>query len=347
MQKDFHYYLIRALAEHAGFTAAEAQVIAYASQYVDDAVEHKQLLIEGLPPIEYPRLKADTLFDPVCTAHRGIQYFLGFQKDVQRKIYIPFHFLPSHPYGGAGKYSYVTEPDSPLAQSLLLSAIESVRSERSDRALIRFGIALHSYADTFAHQGFSGRHSPRDNDIGGIAIWKKNTYESIPLATRIKGNIFPDIGHAEALDYPDIPYLRWRFEYAHKDGAVDRHNQKIFMEAAERCYSYLCAAAESDRAAWDTVKAKCNEALSFRSESLTKRCRKVASLFPGIAFSYDDEDWRWQALRGDSVCWSEFDKDDYSSITYEFNGDLKWLYFHSEAYSQRTTLQKLIKHNLL
>jgi hypothetical protein len=36
MEKDFHFYLIYALAETAGFADDEAFTVAYASQFVDD-----------------------------------------------------------------------------------------------------------------------------------------------------------------------------------------------------------------------------------------------------------------------------------------------------------------------
>jgi len=37
MKKDFHYSVIKILSEKAGFEAEDAQIIAHASQYVDDA----------------------------------------------------------------------------------------------------------------------------------------------------------------------------------------------------------------------------------------------------------------------------------------------------------------------
>jgi len=49
MQEDVHYYLIKVLAQEAGFSPDDAQIVAYASQYADDAVEHQPLRIKKLP----------------------------------------------------------------------------------------------------------------------------------------------------------------------------------------------------------------------------------------------------------------------------------------------------------
>jgi hypothetical protein len=55
--------------------------------------------------------------------------------------------------------------------------------------LIALGIALHSWADTFSHEGFIGAHDPRNK--------------------RENSNFRPTIGHADAPEggrYPDRPY---------------------------------------------------------------------------------------------------------------------------------------------
>lgn len=75
MQSDFHYCAIRTLAELAGFPSDEAQLMAYASQYTDDATEHKGIRINHVPTEvagEIARLDMtkNGRFEPVCTAHK-------------------------------------------------------------------------------------------------------------------------------------------------------------------------------------------------------------------------------------------------------------------------------------
>lgn len=56
MDKSFHYYCIRVLAEKAGFSAHDEQTIAYASQYTDDATEYGKMKILNIPAsFQYPR----------------------------------------------------------------------------------------------------------------------------------------------------------------------------------------------------------------------------------------------------------------------------------------------------
>ena len=96
MQEDFHYYVVFQLAKLAGFNSDDSGTIAYASQYVDDSTESDP--IEPFP---------DQHFDTVRTAH----YNLGaFDWDVQKKIYMPFHFLPTTiRWLSPENFSYCTE----------------------------------------------------------------------------------------------------------------------------------------------------------------------------------------------------------------------------------------------
>jgi hypothetical protein len=64
MEQDFHYYTIYHLSVLAGFSKSDAQTIAYASQYVDDATES-----EPIRPFE------DQYFDTARTAHYNLEGF--------------------------------------------------------------------------------------------------------------------------------------------------------------------------------------------------------------------------------------------------------------------------------
>ena len=43
MRRDFHFYAIYALARAAGFPPEQAYIVAYASQYTDDAVSENAI----------------------------------------------------------------------------------------------------------------------------------------------------------------------------------------------------------------------------------------------------------------------------------------------------------------
>ena len=96
MEKDFHYYLVFGLAKLAGFSINDSETIAYASQYVDDSTESE-------PIIPF----SDQHFDTVRTAHYNLS---AFNWDVQKKIYMPFHFLPTNiRWESPEKFSYCTQ----------------------------------------------------------------------------------------------------------------------------------------------------------------------------------------------------------------------------------------------
>ena len=194
MQIDFHYCCIKVLALAAGFPEAEADIIAYASQYVDDATEHKPIKIDGVPSLAAPLMTSDG-FDPTCTAHAGIQYLTAMERDVQRKVYIPFHFLPAEPYEAGVLYDYRVVPSGAIARRLLDEGLAALRSasgkQERRRALIKTGIALHSFADTWSHQRFSGRHSSRDNDVERIGLMLNGKWEPLPFSSKSERTCCP------------------------------------------------------------------------------------------------------------------------------------------------------------
>ena len=201
MQIDFHYCTIRVLAEKAGFSAEDAQIIAYASQYIDDAVDHEIMNVDGHLEILSIRFTEKT-FDPICTAHKGLQFLQGYQENVQNKIYIPFHFLPDLENSSDMKVPQNCGLSRKLANQALVEISKGTGEERI-MSLVRFGIALHTYADSWAHQNFSGKYEPKDNDIRDIAICKDGKWKKIPILTQLEYNSLPDIGHAEASSFPD------------------------------------------------------------------------------------------------------------------------------------------------
>lgn len=349
MQKDFHYCLIKVLTQKSGFSPEDAQVIAYASQYADDAVEHLPFRIKNLPDIGFKKRVKGEYFDPICTAHRGIQYITGLFKDVQRKVYIPFHFLPSLKYEGQGRYNYCCVPDGDLAQVLIQQAADKMntaRREKRTRKLIQLGLALHTYADNWSHQRFSGRRSAKDNDVERIHIFKDDKYEPLPFFDQLKLNIIPDVGHAETLNYPDQSHLKWKYEHDASGFEYARDNTAIFLEAARTIFNALCEV-NNQPGNWKALVNKLKACFSVPSDSIKEKFQKYQELFPEITFDYDEDEWRNQALKGDSFDWINFEEEDYSSQTYEFNGDMKWFYFHMAAYEQRYFAIRNIRKDLL
>lgn len=162
MYIDFHYYMIKALAQMAGFNDVEAQDIAYASEYVDDALEYLPMKITDIPDLDYGTLPMPGgLFGVVCTAHDKFTMIGGALVKGQINTYIPFHFVPrdTKQQTDLAHYDYRTAPNCDTSRQLVETAVAELKQAQGDnrtRKLIKLGIALHTYADTWAHQNFSG-----------------------------------------------------------------------------------------------------------------------------------------------------------------------------------------------
>ena len=200
MNVEFHYYTIYFLALRAGFEEHDAQILACSSQFVDHNI------------ISYRVKSGSGEYRIEPTQNYGF-----WNESFPADIYLPFHFFPGDVddaksrHLDAGVNGLNTTPNSSGVKKLLVSGLET-------RNLYRVGIALHTYADSWAHQNFSGKMEP----------WN-----------RIEANSpIPPIGHAQALSKPDTLDLEWT------DPRLQAPNDKIsnydrFLQAARRIYKYL------------------------------------------------------------------------------------------------------------
>ncbi len=278
MEKDFHYYCIAVLARAAGFSAPDALTVGYASQYVDDATESETIRVGTL------------LFDPVRTAYAGLK---SYDWSVQKRVYLPFHFLPPAPMTTTDA-SFVTTTDSSLAQALLA---EARRSAPGLRRLCAIGVALHTYADTWAHEGFSGRDHP-ENDVQGLQVRKAGAWQGLAVEDFLL-DLLPAIGHAQAGHLPDRPFLEWRCARP----ATGRHNAPAFLAAAKASYTglaRLAPAKAADRTPWADLAPTLEALFAVEDDSTDGRCTewqaRFTSLFPAGAYAYDADAWRADAL---------------------------------------------------
>jgi hypothetical protein len=325
VKKDFHYHAVGVLARAAGLSVADALTIAYASQYVDDSVESDPIRVGSM------------LFDPVRTAHYGLR---AFDWGVQKKVYMPFHFLPARP----GE-TFLTRPDSEFASLLWRHALTAAAGLRR---LCAMGVALHTFADTFAHQGFSGREHP-ENDVEAIHHWDPEEREWDHLfLPNFYLDLAPTIGHAQAGDYPDLPWLRWKYRAYRPSRRVTRDNTTEFLAAARRIHELLAATEQSDPAAalpFSAVEPRIRRRFQDRNEDLEDRCdawrRDFADLVPPSDFSYSPLTWRKDAFspRSDSeVRFEDFSRAKLGRLRFGMRSgfyDSPWVHFHRAALEQR------------
>ena len=235
MQKDFHHATTYVLARLAGFDHPEADVIAYASQYVDDATNTGVI-----------HFTDGSMYEHISSAHKTFDY-KNFDELANHQAWLPFHFLPGNNEANAGQNpldtfmdKIVCKPDSPIARDMVAACIHS---KNSPHALQRLGITLHVYSDTWSHQGFAGvnhknndisKLNDEDNPGNYLAARLKDFFGDAfdDVASKLVGDTLP-LGHGAALSYPDRPYLKWSYKDHHKNKVV-RDNAAIFLQAAEK-----------------------------------------------------------------------------------------------------------------
>lgn len=209
-----------------GLSAGDATTVAHACQYVDDATTSGLLYFAG-----------GETFERFATAHKRFDY-ANLINEGNRLVRTPFHFLP----GGNGdtlEERAICRPNSEIAQAVVKRAI--AHKGASD-ALHRLGVTLHTYVDTWAHQGFAGiecasnkvRHleaedCTREQWLHRFAGFVQR--EIAEIESDVLSQSLP-LGHGAALHYPDQPWAKWTYVNGHGK-QVTRENLCDFVEAAD------------------------------------------------------------------------------------------------------------------
>ncbi len=246
MEKSSHYYAVLALCRICGMKKEIALRLAYASQYVDDAkINHFRFSEPKVSDELFKERDGKQILVNVATCH---SYFMIKTLNYQAMINntAAFHFIP----GCKGRV--FTKKMRCAADCKVINDIieKSYKAEPE-----QFGMLLHTYADTFAHQGFSGLIS-KENDIEKLRgkpldiNWKTKVIKILRWFTRRftkKGfdlyfdRFMPAYGHGQAVMNPDTPYLSWSYEFdpsdtfkglAYEKSNVD--NKQRFTEAFKK-----------------------------------------------------------------------------------------------------------------
>lgn len=253
MKKDAHYYAILACSRAAGLNEEISAIIAYASQFVDDArIDH--LIPQKMPDVNrYDWIDGEKCFHGMASCHCYFKVKTFNYNSMINKT-AAFHFVP-----GCKGPTFVRKmrcrEDSPLSNQLVKNAIETKNP-------YKLGITLHAYADTFSHQGFSALMS-KVNDVKKVKIHSLY-YKVLPfklvlifqsLLRKSFDNHFdkfvPPYGHGQVLSYPDLPFLKWSYFYDYSDRFSDKYkysgkinNPKRYQRAFIKIYNYLKEFAE-------------------------------------------------------------------------------------------------------
>jgi len=187
MEKDFHYFLTYSLAKMTEFD--DADIIAYSSQFVDDNNEGWFQIdgeASGFP--EKIRSNGGNYY-PIMTQSLSPKSLNPY---VQKYVYVPFHFLPGDDNVEieGKKNPLSTTPNSEKVKMLLHSAFKS----NVTYTPYRIGITLHTFADSWSHQNFTGIQEGWNSVYPWYHVFK---------------SLVPNIGHAEAGHSPDVISEVW------------------------------------------------------------------------------------------------------------------------------------------
>lgn len=305
MEKDFHYHLIFAIARITGFESA--QTIAISSQFVDDNNEG-QFSIDDRPAAFPEKIPADGgHYYPIMTQSLSPK---SLDPYVQKYVYVPFHFIPGdNTIAIDGKRNPLsTTPASPNATAVVNKALESDNP-------YQIGIALHSYADTWSHQNFTGLQE------GWNAVYPwYNVFKSI----------VPNIGHAEAGHSPDVISEDWtdhRFEEK-----ID--NRKRAFKAVTEIYKIM-RRKSGKGPTWTDIKRDFRKVI--HAVNYDDRIKQTEALLAEMGLGeiprYSKHDWIDAAL----------DRKDESLVMHEKFEETDWVHFHQAAKIQFATVLYLTK----
>ncbi len=237
MQIDFHHTVTYVVARLAGFDQEESNIVAYSSQYVDDAVNAGVV-----------NFRNHAMYSRISSAHKMLDY-RNFEELGNHQVWIPFHFLPGNELKSnkneraAFIDKIICRPNSPAAKDMLKTCIADFVNKKP-YSLHRLGISMHVYADTWAHQNFAGINhkinqvkdliSDEVEEQGGWVERVKDYFGELAedVASRFVSNALP-LGHGGALSNPDKPYLEsWSYKNG-RDVLITRKNYTEFQEAVQ------------------------------------------------------------------------------------------------------------------
>ncbi len=257
MDVDYHYYGTYVAACFAGFSKEDAEIIAHAAQYTDDAEAWRNHMF----PTVYFGWDWESISKYFGSSYPSL--------DQIRYAFVPFHFLP----GNADLRQRYTGPTSHksskedwtwddkakwafklmcLSQSSLLEAvINNIIADHGDTDYINHlaGIAMHVLADTGAHMYFAGTPAWHVNDVGpDVFNITDNRNEKIEFISPLGDVCNPSRNgkevHTESSEYhnnivytshcrlghiPDYPWINYRYNPMWKDSVLEKNNLEEYV----------------------------------------------------------------------------------------------------------------------
>lgn len=330
MDITFHYFAVKTLAIKAGFNEDYAQRIASYSQYIDDFnwIVYKDC--KNLPEYIKKSDKYDlyvsnplTLnfnFNPPTSGFDTVDFAWLISPGAQKYCVSPFHFIPPT-ISSDKKYSEEvrTIPAKPEDGSIISNMVKEAISEYKNantvgKALMKIGMLLHTFADTYAHQFFSG-YSKWVNDVKVTQVIDNITNADITqsMLSEIylhtqnleqynsdsgeEAGIMPGIGHMWAYHVPDLTNVSFKMLYKEDENSsrskiYERNNTETFVETCRHILNILrdcLGKGDISEAEWTPIANNLKKGFLFKfpSRDIEKTlANHWGSIFNDIKYSY-------------------------------------------------------------
>jgi hypothetical protein len=314
MDINFHYFAVKVLAVKAGFAdkdgKGDAQLVASYSQFVDDYDWFEPFFVYDVP--DYARYLATQIYDnfyffyPVTTGFSFFDYARLILTTYQKSILIPFHFMTKDPLTvvQTDRKRYRVEPvkngGGTMLNGLLNDASAAYRQAATRPNLIKIGTLLHIFADTYAHQRFSGWWG-----------WENNAYLEDVVDNVTMNNItasyhpdvywlMPSVGHPNVNTAPDDSNVSFAIEQKYEESEsfpykahYSRSNPDEFLVGSLELINYLRACLKKDPIddkSWAALAVDLKKGFMTAEKNVDTLVNHWSTIFPGISFHYSKDD---------------------------------------------------------
>lgn len=361
MDISFHYFAVKSIARAAGYEERKAQRIASYSQFIDDYNWYAHFLASNIP--DYVKsTELDIVFNetlgiinPVTT---GFSDFFDMATLIllrsQKFTVSPFHFIPQDKKSreeGDNRTVPATLNDNSYITNMLKKLKENwVKGNlEENEALMQMGSLFHTFADTYAHQLFTGFNN-KSNSVEILSVIDNITDEDVTTKykfwidkwiKRIESIItikMPTIGHMSIAHVPDLSHLSFSMRYQDLKGekhTYQRSNTQVFVTACKELYHYIRSYLEpigipADME-WDELAEKLaagflidasDELDKGEMEAVKKLIPHWSNIFPNYTYSYSSENIKKGFVLSSSN----------NTVRVEINGEEQNLF--SSAYSE-------------
>lgn len=333
MDITFHYFAVKTLARKAGFNEPDAQVIAVYSQYIDEFDWITYLDCKNIPSyikddkncdLYLPSLITLTKnFNPAMTGFIGLidMAFLALER-TQKFTVSPFHFIPPSVDQIAKESRTIPAlvGDGSLISNQIIKARNLLLAGEEEKriSLMRLGMTLHTFADTYAHQLFSGYNS-WVNDVKLVSV--TDNFTNADLTAKVNNvvnrvaelteeyqskeefnSILPCIGHMWAGHTPDLTNVSFEMKYkASEDDSgysktYSRSNTETFVAACKHILNLLLSCLKKENIVeneWKEFSERLATAFLFEfpeKDTEKKLAEHWKDVFPEYDYHYSKSD---------------------------------------------------------